>query len=377
MAHKLFHDDNSNILKPPLTGGGYAAPDFPVELAGVGALHIRFSLLSEVRIVRKDPDTGRKILIDTDTASDDAVALMMALRSPDVRVLAITTVAGNVSVEQGTRNALFTAELCGSSVPVFSGAAAPLVRPLEDAVWFHGRDGLGDHGYRPAAQAAEDRFAVDAMVRIFQANPGIEVITLGPLTNLALALRQWPPLAMNVSRCVVMGGALCCEGNVTPAAEYNFWADPEAAQIVLRSQLPIELVGWQLSRGAAVVNGREIEDILALQTKFAEFAIRSNDVAAKAYRTQTGEEGIALPDPTAMAILLDPALALVSSDHYMDVQVDSGITRGMSVVDRLGVAEDARNRAAWSEVLERGRRHRVIWEMDIPGWKKALWRALR
>src|ERR1700733_15452478 len=99
-------------------------------------------------------NTPRKLLIDTDTASDDAVALIMALRSPDVSVLAITTVAGNVGLEQATRNALYTAELCGSDVPVFSGAAAPLVRPLEDAVWFHGRDGLGDHGYEPAGRPA-------------------------------------------------------------------------------------------------------------------------------------------------------------------------------------------------------------------------------
>jgi purine nucleosidase len=324
-----------------------------------------------------NPNLPRKILIDTDTASDDAVALMMALRSPGVSVLAITVVAGNVSVEQGTRNALFTVELCDSAVPVFTGAAAPLTRPLEDASWFHGQDGLGDHGYQPTARAAEETFAVDAMVRIIEANPGIELITLGPLTNVALALRQSPNLAANISRCVVMGGAPCCEGNVTPAAEYNFWVDPEAARAVLRSKLPIELVGWQLSRGAAVVNGQEIENILALQTKFAEFAIRSNDTAARAYRTQTGEEGVALPDPTAMAILLDPALSLVASKHYMDVQVDSGITRGISVVDRLNVAHDARNRAVWSEVLERGRKHTVIWEMDIPQWKQSLLQALR
>jgi purine nucleosidase len=319
----------------------------------------------------------RKILIDTDTASDDAVALIMALRSPEVTVLAITVVAGNVSVDQGTRNALFTAELCEAAVPVFSGAAAPLIRPLEDATWFHGRDGLGDHGYQPTVRSAENGFAVDAMVRLIEANPGVELITLGPLTNLALALRQWPQLAGNVGRCVVMGGAPCCEGNVTPAAEYNFWADPEAARVVLRSQLPIELVGWQLSRGAAVVNARDIEETLALRTRFADFAIRSNDTAARAHRKQTGEEGIALPDPTAMAILLDPALALVSSDHFMDVQVDTGITRGMSVVDRLGVAEDARNQAVWSDVLKQGRKQKVIWEMDIPGFKQALLRALR
>jgi purine nucleosidase len=319
----------------------------------------------------------RKILIDTDTASDDAVALIMALRSPQVNVLAITLVAGNVSVEQGTRNALFTLELCGSTVPVFTGAAAPLTRPLEDASWFHGQDGLGDHGYQPATRVAESDFAVDAMVRIIESNPGIELITLGPLTNLALALHQSPNLAAHVSRCVIMGGAPCCEGNVTPAAEYNFWVDPEAARVVLRSQLPIELVGWQLSRGAAVVNAQEIENILALQTKFAEFAIRSNDTAARAYRTQTGEEGVALPDPTAMALLLDPALSLGSSHHYIDVQVDSSITRGLSVVDRLNVAHDARNRAVWRDVLERGRKHKVIWEMDIPGWKQSLLQALR
>jgi purine nucleosidase len=323
-----------------------------------------------------NPYATRNILIETDTASDDAVALIMALRSPHVKVLAITVVAGDVSVEQGTRNALFTAELCDASVPIFSGAAAPLVRPLEDAAWFHGRDGLGDHGYQPGSRLAENEFAVNAMVRVIEANPGIEVITLGPLTNLALALRQSPQLAEKVSRCVVMGGAPCCEGNVTPAAEYNFWADPEAARVVLRSQLPIELVGWQLSRGAAVVKGHEIEEILALGTSFAEFAIRANDTAAQAYWMQTREEGIALPDPIAMAILLDPALALVSSNHFMDVQIDSGITRGMSVVDKLGVAEDARNRAPWREVLERGRKHKVIWEMDIPAWKRSLLRAL-
>jgi inosine-uridine nucleoside N-ribohydrolase len=319
-------------------------------------------------------NTPRKLLIDTDTASDDAVALIMALRSPDVRVLAITVVAGNVSVEQGTQNALYTAELCGSTVPVFSGAAAPLIRPLEDAVWFHGRDGLGDHGYAPAVRTATAGFAVDAIVRTVEANPGIEIITLGPLTNLALALRQWPQLADNVSRCVVMGGAPCCEGNVTPAAEFNFWVDPEAARVVLRSQLPIELVGWQLSRGAAVVNAVDMEEILALGTSFARFAIHSNSTAATAYKEQTGEEGIALPDPTAMAILLDPKLALVCSDHYMDVQVDSGITRGMSVVDRLGVAKDARNCTVWGDVAAK---HKVVWQMDIPGWKRALLGALR
>ena len=319
----------------------------------------------------------RNLLIDTDTASDDAVALIMALRSPVVRVLAITVVAGNVAVEQGAQNALYTVELCEASVPVFAGAAAPLTRALEDASWFHGRDGLGDHGFRPTRLVPEKEFAVDAMVRIIAANPGIEVITLGPLTNLALALRQAPGLADNISHCVVMGGAPCCEGNVTPAAEYNFWVDPEAAQVVLRSQIPLQLVGWQLSRGDAVVHTEDIQLILALDSKLGEFAIRSNDTAAAAYYRQTGEVGIALPDPTAMAILLDPSMALNCSAHFVDVSSDSGITRGMSVVDRLGVAQDERNQGTWAEVLKQGRKQSIVWQMDVPGWKQALLRALR
>ena len=315
-------------------------------------------------------------MIDTDAGSDDAVAIIMALRTPAFEVLAMTTVAGNVGVDQATQNALFTAELCGSSVPIYRGAAAPLVRPLDDAVWFHGRDGLGDHGYQPVARTAEPEFAVDAMVRVIDANPGMEIVTLGPLTNLALALQQKPGIAAHVSRCIVMGGAPCCEGNVTPAAEYNLWADPEAARVVMRSQLPIELVGWQLCRGDAVVKGPDIEQLLALHTPYADFAIQSNDIAARAYHAQTGELGISLPDATAVAILLDPALALSSSDHYIDVQVDSGITRGMSVVDRLGVSGDARNQVAWSDVRKHGRKQRVVWEMDIPGFKKALFEGL-
>src|ERR1700692_768289 len=177
----------------------------------------------------------RPILIATDTASDDAVALIMALRSPSVEIKAITTVAGNVTVEQATRNALFTVELCGTEVPVYSGAAKPLERELQTADWFHGQDGLGDHGYAPSVRTPASGDAVDALIEAVQSTPGIEIITLGPLTNLALALERWPSLARSLGRGVVMGGAPCCEGNVTPAAEFNIWVDPEAARTVFAS----------------------------------------------------------------------------------------------------------------------------------------------
>jgi purine nucleosidase len=318
----------------------------------------------------------RALLIDTDTASDDAVALIMALRSSVVEVKAITIVAGNVPAAQGTQNALFTAELCGSDVPVFCGQERPLRRPLQIADWFHGEDGLGNHGYRPVKKTAEREHAVSALIRVVRANPGIEIITLGPLTNLATALLQSPDLVKNVSRCVVMGGAPCTEGNVTPAAEFNIWVDPEAAQIVFRSGLPIEMIGWQLSRGEAVVNEREIEKIAALGTPFANFAIDSNCVAREAYRRQTAEVGISLPDPVAMSILLDPSLALEASCHFVEIEVQSELTRGMTVVDRLRVTHDLRNQEIWSAALARNAPASVCWKLDVPGWKQALFTAL-
>src|SRR5712691_13321655 len=188
----------------------------------------------------------RTLLIDTDTASDDAVALIMALRSKAVRVAAITVVAGNVPVAQATSNALYTAELCAADVPVYSGAEGPLQRKLVTADWFHGAAGLGDHGYKPAKRRAEPGHGVDALIETVRENPGIEIVTLGPLTNLAMALLREPKLAASVRRCVVMGGAPCCVGNVIAAAEFNIWVDPEAARIVFHSGLPIEMVGWQL-----------------------------------------------------------------------------------------------------------------------------------
>jgi purine nucleosidase len=318
----------------------------------------------------------RTLLIDTDTASDDAVALIMALRSLEVRVAAITVVAGNVSVAQATNNALFTAELCGSDVPVYSGAGAPLLCRLVIADWFHGADGLGDHGYRPAKRRAEAVHAVDALIQTVRENPGIEIVTLGPLTNVAMALLREPKLTALVKRCVVMGGAPCCEGNVTPAAEFNIWVDPEAARIVFRSGLPLEMVGWQLCRGDAVLNPHEIERVLALKNPVAEFAIRCNSTAVEAFFKQTGQRGISLPDPVAMGIALNPALCISSSEHYVEIEVSSELTRGMTVVDRLGVATDSRNRDAWANTIDPERKVHVCWSLDIPKWKRLLFSSL-
>jgi purine nucleosidase len=202
------------------------------------------------------------------------------------------------------------------------------------------------------------------------------LVTLGPLTNIALAVSRNPAIAAKVSRCVVMGGAPCCEGNVTPAAEYNIWVDPEAAGIVMRSGLPIELIGWHLCRSDAVLSETDIQQVESFNTKFADFAIESNSHARAAYEVQTNEDGICLPDPVAMCVALDPTVGTVWSDHYVDVETQSDLTRGMTVVDRLNVAGDERNRAVWKPAL-RSPKARVCWIIDNQRWKQALYAALR
>jgi purine nucleosidase len=319
----------------------------------------------------------RAFLIDTDVASDDAVALIMALRAPDVRVVAITTVAGNVDVQQATRNALYTVELCGGSVPVFVGAEKPLVRDHQSATWFHGRDGLGDHDYPLPRQTPGKLHAVDAMIQAIETNPGIVIVTLGPLTNVALVLKRRPDIAAQVGRCVIMGGAPCCEGNVTPAAEYNIWVDPEAARTVMLSGLPVELVGWQTCRGDAVLDEGDIAQILGFNNPLARFAIECNSRVREAYKEQTGEDGISLPDPVAMSVALDPAIGSDWSEHYVEVETASELTRGMTVVDRLNVTADERNQEVWSEARRKGNRIKVCWSIDNRRWKEGLFSALR
>jgi purine nucleosidase len=318
----------------------------------------------------------RKFIIDTDTASDDAVALIMALRWYDVEVEAITVVAGNVPLEQATSNALYSAELCDSRVPVYVGAGKPLLRPYEHAQWFHGKDGLGDQGYPAPTHTPESKHAVDAIIDTVKANPGIVMVTLGPLTNVALAVSRAPEIAAAVSRCVVMGGAACTVGNVTPAAEYNLWVDPDAARIVFHSGLPVEMIGWEHCRGEALLNNADMSYVRSLNTPLADFTLDCNATALQAAFKQSGEWGLSLPDPVAMAVALDPSIATQMTACYVEVETRSDLTRGMTVVDELGVSKDERNAALWTQA------HavapiKVCWRIDVPRWKEALYSVLR
>ncbi len=319
----------------------------------------------------------RKFLIDTDTASDDAVALIMALRADEVDVVAITVVSGNVPVELGTRNALYTVELCGADTPVFSGAEAPLLRPVYRSYAFHGRDGLGDMSYPAPARSAEPGHAVDALIDAVRANPGVTLVTLGPLTNVALALGRAPEIAAGVERCVVMGGVACTVGNITPAAEFNIWCDPDAARAVFHSGMPVEMVGWELSRFAAALSETDMAAIRALGTPLADFALDCNRITREAHRRLTGEESLDLPDPVAMAVALEPEICTRRGRHYVDVECESDLTRGMVVIDALDTGD---RQAEWPEggpVISRTRKISVCWQIDPAAFKRLLRRSLQ
>jgi purine nucleosidase len=279
-------------------------------------------------------------------------------------------------LEQATQNALYAVELCQADVPVYMGAAKPLCRPLHNASWFHGRDGLGDQGYA-TRRVPEKQHAVDALIQVVEAHPGIVLVTLGPLTNIALTLASRPGIIDKIGRCVVMGGNPCCVGNVTPSAEFNIWVDPEAARMIVRSGLKVELVGWHLCRGDGALNATEIDFVLGLNTDRARFAIQCNSSARQGYFEQTGEDGIALPDPVAMAVALDPTIGTQWGEHYVDVETAGELTRGMTVVDGLDVAGDERNREVWAPVLATAAKTRVCWKIDNKRWKEALYSALK
>ncbi len=309
---------------------------------------------------------SRRFIIDTDTASDDAVALVMALRWPGdpITIDAITIVAGNVPLEQASRNARFVVELCGADTPVHDGRDRPLVRAPHDAMFFHGPDGLGGMNYPPPRRAVAGSDAVAELVRRFRESPGeITLVTLGPLTNIAAALEVDPELAGRVRECIVMGGAACTVGNITPAAEYNIWCDPEAARIVFRSGMKVLMVGWELCRADANLDDGDIERIRMLGNELSRFVIDSNRSALLANREWLGDPGLALPDPVAMAIALDPAVCTERGRHFVDVSCDDELTRGMTVVDR-------------HHVTEREPNIDVCWAIDVARWKQTLLRTL-
>jgi purine nucleosidase len=276
-------------------------------------------------------------LIDTDTASDDAVALVMALKHPDVRVEAITVVAGNVPLDIGVQNALYTVERCGARIPVYAGIEKPTLRPLQTAQFCHGQDGFGDIGLPLTGRAPAEGHAVDVLIETARRFRGkLTLVTLGPLTNIAVALLRCPTLAREVERCVIMGGIGFGYGNIVPAAEYNIWVDPDAAKIVFESGLPIVMVGWDVSHHHARFSPEDEKQLHAV-SDLAAFCVDIQEGLRAFGKSYLKQEGFDLPDPIAMAIALDPSVATVVKRLRVEIETKSELTRGATVVDHLRV----------------------------------------
>ncbi len=277
----------------------------------------------------------KRLLIDTDTGSDDAVALVMAAKHPDVVIEAVTIVAGNVPLQMGVQNALYTFELCNVNVPVYAGCARPMLREPVTAQAVHGQDGMGDLGLPLHGREPDDGHGIDVLIETAKQNKGeLTLVTLGPLTNVATALLREPRLAEWICECFVMGGVGDGYGNMTPVAEYNVWCDPEAAQIVFASGMKLTMIGWDISYKYATFNDEDKAAIRAIDTPLAHFVVAIQRVLEAYSKEQNQLAGFDLPDPIAMAIAIDPSIGK-SHPYYVEVTIGDGLCRGQTVVDRL------------------------------------------
>jgi len=280
--------------------------------------------------------TPNPLLIDTDAGVDDALAILYALHSPEVRVQAITTVAGNVEVEKCTRNVRTILGYAGLDlVPeVAQGAARPLRMPLTTAPEVHGKDGLGNTQHAlPRMTRRRSESAVECIRRhCDQFSHRLTIVALGPLTNIALTLKKYPQSLRKVRRIVSMGGAFRVPGNTGPVAEFNYFVDPHAANAVLRSGLPLTIVPLDVTEQILLLRTDLRAVVRHHRTRMAAFILRFTGNYMRYHKETVGVHGAYLHDPLAMAIAIRPTLA-----HYQRVRVEveckSELTRGMTVGD--------------------------------------------
>lgn len=275
----------------------------------------------------------KKLIIDTDTAADDSFALLVGLLHPSADLQAVTIVAGNVDFDQQVKNALITLDQAGrgGEVPVFPGARKPLLRPWLEAK-AHG-DGKGNHDWPEPTQLPETLAGAQAIVNIVNAHPGeIDLIAIGPLTNLALALGLDSELPSKLRELWIMGGCDNSVGNVTAAAEYNFYVDPEAAQMVLAAGFQTTIVTWTLTLAQATWSADQLEKIAALGTPLSRF-FSILDRPNQEFNTSVGVPGSTHPDSLTAMLVVEPELIQASTEKYVQVETGSDLTRGYSLMD--------------------------------------------
>ena len=303
---------------------------------------------------------SHRIIIDTDPGQDDAVAILLALASPEIEVLGITAVAGNVPLILTGLNARKICELAGRpDMKVFAGAPAPLCRTLVTAEEIHGRTGLDGPVLPEPKMPLQEGHAVDFIVETLLAEPAesITLATLGPLTNIALALNRAPEISMKIKRIVMMGGGYFEQGNVTPSAEFNIYVDPQAADVAFRSGIPIVMMPLDVTHKALTTRMR-VEAIRSIGTPVGSAVARLLDFFERFDEGKYGTDGGPLHDPCVVAWLLQPQLF---SGRHVNVTIEtmSELTMGSTVID-------------WWHVTDRPKNAEVMREIDADGFFSLL-----
>ena len=287
----------------------------------------------------RESETGNRVtgkislLIDTDPGVDDALALLMAFGDRAHDIVGLTVAAGNVGLRHTVANALKLCDVAGrDDVPVFAGCAQPLLHAAPDAAYVHGQDGFGDTGYAPSPRAPEAEHAALAILRLSHEHAGrLLLVALGPLTNLALALKLDPTLPQRIDRLVVMGGAVTAHGNITPAAEFNVYFDPEAARIVFEAFPRFDLADWEATLAHGLPHA-DVEAWLGADSDRARFYEGISRQTRRWSANRRGDRWFAA-DALAMAWALAPQGARERVERPVEVCLDHGPARGATVVD--------------------------------------------
>ncbi|MEO9339433.1 nucleoside hydrolase [Mesorhizobium sp. SB112] len=294
---------------------------------------------------------AQKIIIDTDPGQDDAVAILLALASPELEILGITAVAGNVPLKLTENNALKICELAGKTdIKVYSGAVRPLLRELVTAEEVHGKTGLDGPDLPEPQMKLQPQYAVDFIVETLLAHEAgtVTLCPLGPLTNIALALLREPKIAPRIKQIVLMGGGFFEGGNITPAAEFNIFVDPHAADVVLKSGVPIVMMPLDVTHKALTTAPR-VAAIRALGNKVGTATAEMLEFFERFDVEKYGSDGGPLHDPCVIAYLLKPEL-FKGRLCNVTVEIGSELTMGMTVVDWWGVTKRPKNAQVMREI---------------------------